>query len=56
METQNDPKKLIDLVVKCVEDGLSHGFFAFSVTGEVKAKKRHVVVDSGKKFKFVLPE
>lgn len=36
--------------------GLRHGFFDYSVTSELKDGKRHVIMKSGKHYKFTIPQ
>jgi hypothetical protein len=40
-----------------VEDGLRHGFFDFTVTGEIVGqKKRRLTIRAGKSYLYVIPE
>jgi hypothetical protein len=55
LENKNQLKSLLELLKKEVLAGLRHGFFDFSVTGEVKNEKRHVILNVGKSYKFIIP-
>ncbi len=40
-----------------VEDGLRHGFFDFTVTGEIiSGKKRRLTIKAGKSYLYVIPD
>ena len=48
-------QKLLDRIKQEILAGLRHGFFDFSVTGEIKNEKRHVILNVGKSYKFIIP-
>lgn len=47
----------IERVVAELCEGLRHGFFEYRLIGEiVSGRKRQLVLEAGKKFKFTIPE
>jgi hypothetical protein len=50
-------EKAIAKVVSELREGLRHGFFDYRLRGEiVNGRKRQVVLEAGKKYKFTIPE
>jgi hypothetical protein len=40
-----------------IRDGLRHGFFEYTITGEViQGGKRRVLIKAGKSYLFIIPE
>lgn len=54
MEDKSESQKLWERIKQEVISGLRHGFFDYSLTGEVKNGKRHVTLKAGKNHKFTI--
>lgn len=54
MKERQEIQKLWDRITQEVKSGLRHGFFDYSLTGEVKNGKRHVTLKAGKNHKFTI--
>jgi hypothetical protein len=50
-------REALDCLEGLVVDGLTHGFFEFSIACEIsKGGRRHLVIGAGKSHKFTIPE
>lgn len=54
MENKSEIQKLCERIKLETMSGLKHGFFDFSLTGEIKNGKRHVTLKAGKNHKFTI--
>ena len=54
LENKSEIQKLWGRIKQEVTSGLRHGFFDYSLTGEVKNGKRHVTLKAGKNHKFTI--
>lgn len=54
MEDKSELHKLWERMKQETLSGLKHGFFDFSLTGEIKNGKRHVTLKAGKNHKFTI--
>lgn len=54
MEDKSELQKLWERINLETMSGLKHGFFDFSLTGEIKNGKRHVMLKAGKNHKFTI--
>ena len=54
MEKKTDMQALWDKVAQEIKSGLKHGFFEFSIEGEIRNSKRHVTLHAGRKHKFTI--
>lgn len=54
MENQRDLHRLLAHMHREIVSGLHHGFFEYSLIGEIKNGKRHVILKAGKTYKFTL--
>ena len=52
MENKSEIQELWRRIKQEVISGLRHGFFDYSLTGEVKNGKRHVTLKAGKNHRF----
>ena len=50
-------REALNQIAGLVVDGVTHGFFEYSITCEIaNGGKRHVVIRAGKSHKFTIPE
>lgn len=54
MENKSELQELWERMRLETMSGLKHGFFNFSLTGEIKNGKRHVTLKAGKNHKFTI--
>ena len=54
MEDKSDLQKLWERMKQETMSGLKHGFFDYSLTGEIKNGKRHVTLKAGRNHKFTI--
>lgn len=54
MNTESEIQKFLGRIKQEILSGLRHGFFEYSVKGEIKNGKRHVTLKAGKNHKFTI--
>ena len=54
LENKSEIQNLWERIKQEIMSGLQHGFFDFSLTGEIKNGKRHVTLKAGKNHKFTI--